>query len=401
MDHAHSETRQISAALLSGISASADGDGGISIGQVSDVTLLTNQIEPLRAKGVTHFFIEIETVSGALVALADNFQKKGVLLDFVRSPQELIAKLDGHTLLFIQSEGVLTDAAVLSELLATAKPVLVTLDGRDENAKFERIDLNTRWTGLAIIDRQTIAAIAALPIGYSIASSLLRQALQEKIATKAMKQDVIQNGLLHKISDEADYHAYSSLLLARRASGINGFLESRIGGPLGKWLAPHIWQSRYGQKILDGVTLGAALVSFATGYAGFGIAATAFALFAIFGITLSNVVQAADSDNIKMATVAPATWVVLFGALGMMLWQEHASIFDNLFPFLILSGLLFLALLTRAPAWQFFILPSPAFAAVALLVFAVIGDILIGAKLLALLLLALLIAARIKPDNLG
>jgi hypothetical protein len=399
MANVHSENTSISVALLSATEAKAAENSFMASGQLFGVPLVAQQIEKLRARGVSHFLIEIETVSGVLVALADKLQKKNVLIDFVRSPQELVDRMDGQNLLFVQSEGVMADASLLTEMLAAHKPMLATLDGRDENERFERIDLNTRWTGLAIIDRQTITAIAALPSDYSIASSLLRQALQDKIATRPLKQEVIQGGALHKIRNDADYTDYSNMLLTRRVVETPGTLESRLGGPIAKWLAPRIWGSRSGQKILDGLTLGTALASFASGYAGFGVAATVFALFAIFGITISNILQVTDNDDIKMAAVAPATWVVLFGALGMMLWQERETSFNNLFPLLMLSGTLLLALLLKPPAWQRLFLPSPALAAVILLVFATFDAITIGAKLLAVVLVLLLIAGQIKPDN--
>jgi hypothetical protein len=399
MDSEQSNNHTIGTALLSVTGTNHQNDDISSKDQSFGVPMVAQQIEQLRAGGVTHFLIEIEAVSGALVALADKLQKKNILVDFVRSPQELAAKMDGQNLLFIQSEGIMADADLLADMLKSKTPFLATLDGRDENGRFERIDLNTRWAGLAVIDRRTIVAIAALPVGYSIASSLLRQAVQDRIQIRPLKQEFIQNGRLHKICNEVDYQHYTSLQLVRRTTETRGALESKIGGPIAKWLAPRIWRSASGQKILDGFTLGTALISFAVGYAGFGIAAAIFALLAIFGVTVSNILQVSDNDDIKMAAVAPATWVVLLGALAMMLWQDRESVFDNLFPILTLAGLLLLGLLSKPPAWQQYFLPSPAFAAIVLLAFAVFGDIMLGAKLIAILLLLLLVTGRIKPDN--
>ena len=283
----------ITVALLSATGASGHENTTVSAGLKYGEPLVSMQIEQLRLRGVNHFLVEVDAISGVLVTLADRLQQKNVIIDFVRSPQELAARMEGG-LLFVQSEAIMADAGLLEKMLASTKAVLATVDGRDENANFERIDLNTRWSGLAVIDRQTIDGIAALPEGWSISSSLLRQALQNKIAAKALKQDYIQNRQLQHIISETDYHHFTSSLLDRRASQTKGAVESRIIGPLAKYLAPRIWRSNSGQKVIDGVTLGSALMCFAAGYTGFGIFASAMALLAITGITISNIIQIND-----------------------------------------------------------------------------------------------------------
>lgn len=379
-------------ALLSATGATGIGDHAVPLlfGQPT----LGLQIEQLSKRGIDHFWVEVDTLPGAIVALADRFRGQGMVIEFVRSPQELSGKLEAGALLFVQADGIIADSELLTQILTYAKPIVATVDGRVENECFERIDLNTRWTGLALVDQRTIDGIAALPDGWNIGSSLLRQALQDGVEHRLIKQDVIQSGKLRRILGAADVDLHTKDLLKARTAGLKGFIEGRIFAPIATTVAPLIWPLKSGHLIVDGATLVTGSISLGASLAGFGAASAVIGLLSIFILCIRYSLQPTDNKSILYRSSSALAWAVLIASFGAILWTGGQGQLKDLFPGVMVSALLVLSRRADMPEGQRLSMPSPALVAVLMILFAAARIPVGGAMLIATAQLVLLLTGK-------
>lgn len=385
------------AALLSAATALHGQDTDIpALLDIGGEPVIAHQIRVLRHFGINRFFIEVDQVPGALLAISDKIRASGVTIEFVRSPQELAQKLPANAMLFAMAEGVVADPKLLTEIMGNTMPFIATVDGRDENSHFERMDLNTRWAGLARFNRSTIASVANLPEGWSIASSLLRQAMQQGTMQQALKQVQLQDRKLCLVAAPADADEMTAKLLSARAEKVGGAVELNIFGSLAKWLAPAIWRNEWAKKAVPVLSALTAAGSVALAWTGMDALSAITALFSIFGVSVLTTMSGREEGGILRLVTGPVVWTLLAGALGAALWELPATGFVDLFPAIMLVGLIIHARRLALPNWARSILASPALAALVVLLFAIFDQSAFGVRCLAVIYLITLIVARLK-----
>ncbi len=382
------------ALLSAAISTEDNASGSIALALAAGETILAHQISALRRIGISRFLIEVDTVPGALITLADKIKQDGCAVDFIRSAQDLQSKLDFETTLLVYAEGVFVAPELISSVLVKSGSFIATVDGRDENATFERMDLNTRWAGLALFGQETIAALASLPDGWSISSSLLRQAMQDGVPMRPIKQTHIQQGNLRKISSSADAEIFTKQILSIRSARERGFIEAKIFGPAAIRLVPLIWRSSSGLMLLGGATLIMAAISFVFAILGWVGAASVAALLAIFLNSTRLVAHDPDLDDGATKWISTATWLLLATAVFAAARTNDYRIFDGFFGGIMMVGLALLSRQLRLPLWAEKTLISPALLAALMLFTTPFMGISEATKWISLAQLTLLIVAK-------
>lgn len=354
-------------ALLSAANATGelqDASVGLAMALAGGEPLLAHQISALRNQGITRFLIEVDSVSGGLLALADKFKSSGCSVDFVRSASDLQPFLRLNESLLVQSEALYLSTDLLDNLFAESAPFIATLDGRDENAAFERMDLNTRWAGLAIIAASTVSSLGALPEGWSITSSLLRQAMQDRVRLVALPQQHVQAGKLRLICTSAEADLLSQQILMGRGQRHNGFIETKIFGPLATRLAPYIWRSPSGPNLVDISSIAVGSASIGLAVIGWNISAISTAIFTIF----LNVVRSTTRDVTQNAGLSkfiePIIWMLLGICTITAARGDYSYSSDGIFAAITMTGLALLAQQLKLPNWGRYALKSPALLAV-------------------------------------
>lgn len=378
-------------ALLSAASAN---EGGAALPNTGEQSVLAHQIAALRSVGIRKFLIEVENVPGALLAMADRLSKAGNSVDFVRSAQDLQTKLHGSDILVVQAEGIYVAPDLLGTLFEQTGAFISTVDGRTENAAFERMDLNTRWAGVGVIPVNSVAKIGELPEGWSIISSLLRQAMQDNVQQSPLKQSYLQDGDLRRIDLAADAEKLTSELMARRAAREPGFVEARIIAPIATKFATVLWPVSARGTLSDGATLLFAATS--AGLAGFGLV-TAAAVAAITAM-LANAVRLAlgnaEQNRRGLDFVETVLWALLALALVLATNTDAFQSSEGMFAGSVVAGLALLARQLRLPEWAKKTLQSPALIALYLLLLYSVSGIATVAKAAAITQLLLLIVAK-------
>lgn len=393
---------QQSAAALLSVAGTTESDGAHNsfvFVEIAGRSILEWQIHALQRAGIRRFLIEVDNIPGSLLALADKLEREGLEIDFVRKINEVKNSLPPKAALVVLAEAHYFSDVVVSEMLALQAPFIATVDSRDDNAAFERIDLNTRWAGMALLNSVTVQSIGELPDGWSIASSLLRHAVQAGTPFLPVAQSMLQQGDVVRATDQADFAPVVDNILKPRGDEAAGYIERRIFGAVGKNLAPLVWRNHFASASIRYSPIVAAAASL--GVAGMNWAAVATAI-GLFSIMLDRVADIAlgkpDASGIEQWPKR-VLWLLLAGAVFVVTWRSAADPFDSLWFSSVAMLLAFYSVNASLPNWSAPLLKSPALVALALCIGASVSTIEIGAKFIVVCQLALLIAGQLRANT--
>lgn len=385
------------AALLSTTNASDGvnvGNGAESHKPVVGHTILELQIRALHKAGCTFFIIEVDQVSHALLELVDGFRREGVSIEFARSIKDLQALVEPEMRLYLLAEDHFLSEKFVIELTTSDGAFIATFDSREENAGFERIDLNTRWSGFASIEAKRIFSMSDLPDDWSIISSLLRHAIQEKVPFLPLQQIVVQKMDIVHVSNSVIADALNIQILRNRADSILGWTERLIYAPIARWLAPHIWKSdgyRVGSKF-SGISF--AIICFTMVMLDWQDLALWTALLAVFCNHLNIIAMGEDRNRNASSALVVFFWLFLCAA-GLAMAYSASDYRSDLVLFMAISiGLALLARKLELPAWTKSVTHSPSLFVFGLIMAQTLSAFSIGLRVLAISQLLLLIAGR-------
>lgn len=388
-------------ALLSAASVADGGSAaeqGRALQHIAGQSLLACQMKALQHAGVSTFLIEVDTIPGELLNLADDFRNRGVRVEFVRSAKDMQALVKPEHILVVQAEAHYFSPAIVGELVSKSPPFVATVDGRDENASFERIDLNTRWAGLAIIDGAMARSMAELPDGWSIASSMLRTAVQADVRFEAVAQASVESGAIMPVSGQADADQIVTQMLSERSRRPRGFIERYFFAPTAQIMAPTIWRTPHGELAVGISRMVLAVGSVGLAMLDWGVAAATLALLAVFLHTVFEVISGVGEDKSSDRWQRKTLWAaIVFSALAIA-WTHADYGSDPLAFVLISTGLSLLSHKVALPRWSAGLLKSPALLVSTMLVATMASAIVSGVKLIALTQLGLIIAALYWPN---
>jgi hypothetical protein len=300
--------------------------------------MIHHMIKALQRIGITQFCVGVDSVPGALLTYRDAIAKEGLDLRFVREPSAMAALLDGDMRALVLRADTILDAELLDRALRLDAPLVATVEERAENQKFERIDLNNRWAGMAILERSTLEALTQLPEGWDMASALLRQGLQDGVKLWPLKQSEIQDGHVRRLENAGDLAAAQSLLMATQAGALET-LESKLFSRSLTRFAPVIWSVSWGRGLAEFSFPGLALMAALLAIAALPVSASVAAAVAVVASVIRNIVRSAEYRTAQLDGVGLAGWGALTTALIAVLNLTEPSVFEAGFLGLTLAGL--------------------------------------------------------------
>jgi hypothetical protein len=368
---------------------------------LAGVSLIEYQIMALARAGMQRFLIEVENIDGSLVALADRCRLRKLTVDFVRTGGDILRYINADDRIWVQSGQLYVQLGLIETLLKSAENFIATIDGRDENGAFERIDLNTRWAGVSVVGYDAIAMLRDLPEDWSIISSLLRQALLAKVPFRPLSQQHVLNGTLTVLTGPQDFSELNRQILRRRVASRAGYIEAHVFGPILARIVPLIWQSANAVTVTKFASAFIALAAVALGFGNLAIAATvaAFLSVAANALRLAVTDDADGSDHIQILSVV--TWALIILAMFGSAYVATSDNDNGLFAAFVVASLAYLTHKMALTGWVKQVLHSPA----ALALLAVIGVATVGIttafQWIMVLQLSILIIASMKPDAEG
>ncbi len=300
--------------------------------------LLFHQIRKLQTAGAERFYIVVDAVSGALIALGDELRSLGISIEFLRTPADLANKAQQTPCIMLYSADILADNALITSLATKNTNTILVVEELEGNQDFERIDLNSRWGGLALIEQRTLSAVSSMPEGWDVASTLLRQSLQDRATPLMVRQSDVFAGKLKHLKNVADIER--SLSVNR---GTNGWVEGLLFKPLRTLVTRLAWEKSWSRDAfcLAFPTL-ALLTAILAGF-DFPLPALIIAFLTVIASEARSFVLKAECRKTKFDFVAGIAWLLLSLALATGLHADGNTPFDAIFLSLTLSVLVLLS----------------------------------------------------------
>ena len=282
---------------------------------IGGVTLIEFQARLLIAAGASQIVVVVSRLTPELLGAVNRMSRRGVAVDTVRGPAEVIAKLHPLARVVWLADGLVTTNGVVEAMRDREGDTLLVAPDADG---LERIGPGVMWAGVATIDPQRIADVAKLPSDYDFASSLLRVVAQRGAAQLALPAAAVRDG--HGIQRDsralvAKGRAALVAALGKRQNWIDRFLIA----PLARLALPPLVARGVPATMLAaaGLTIAAGgLAALVMGWSapGLGAVVAAIALFA-----LSDVLAWLRDERRLIAVVkwsvpaAAAVATILFG----------------------------------------------------------------------------------------
>ena len=250
-------------------------------------------IKALQGVGVSRFCIGIDTVPGALLSYRDSVAAEGLNIEFVREPAALSALLDANSRVLVIRADTLWNTSLVKSMLSRGGPFIAAVEERAENQIFERIDLNNRWSGLAVLERRTLDALPQMPEGWDMASALLRQAVQDGVPLLPVKQSELQSGNVRKLTNIEDASSAVMSLHSGNIDQTNTLEDKLLSYPVSQFL-PLLWSVGWGRIVAEWMFPVFALGALSLAIADFVTAATIAAIVAILSAFVRSAARSAD-----------------------------------------------------------------------------------------------------------
>jgi hypothetical protein len=358
--------------------------------------VLHHTIKSLQNIGIKRFFVGTDHFSGSLISYTDAAKSLDVDLTIIREPQVISAQVDDDTRILVLDGNIIWSPNLLNDALLEGSTLIASVEQCDDNEGFERIDLNSRWAGMAIFEKSTLAALTQLPNGWDMASSLLRQGLQEGARLWQVRQTELQTGQVVKLVSISDVSLAVANLFPESQLASKS-VEQALFSPLAKKFAPYIWQVEWGRSVVEWLF---AIVAAATAVlvtVGFIKTSLFIAAIAIFAQSVRNHVRILEYRTNHNDWPGYFGWSLLVLALVLIIYGTDSRPFEAIYAGMGLAGLsLFTVKHVRAEMWW---LASPLTIIFVMLAGVVAGGVPIFIYLLTLAQIACLLVYQSSNLN--
>ena len=205
-------------ALAALIAAYLEDDSGSlrALLPIAGRTLLEYQVRCASAAGAAPIVVLVDRIPIALNQVLERLQQEGLPVVTVGDGIEAASRFEAGEMILLVADGLAPPPELLASLAEEQEPVIVTVPDDEAHQRFERIDAVSRWSGVAIVDSQTLGATAAMLGEWDLQSTLLRRALQGGARISPLAPGAGEPLLAETDRDLADLERH--LLVASRGS---------------------------------------------------------------------------------------------------------------------------------------------------------------------------------------
>jgi hypothetical protein len=90
-----------------------------------------------------------------------------------------VSRFEAGSMILLVGDGVAPPADLVAAMTSEPEPAVATVPDDEAHAMFERIDAESRWAGVAVVDAHLLGSTAAMLGDWDLQSTLLRRTLQE------------------------------------------------------------------------------------------------------------------------------------------------------------------------------------------------------------------------------
>ena len=191
-----------------------DGGGLRALLPLAGRTLLEYQIRCVAAAGAAPIVVVVERVPQALQDAFERLRLDGVGVFPVSDVNEAVSRFEAGSTILLVGDGVAPPVGVIASLADEPESAVATVPDDEQHAAFERIDAETRWAGIAVVDAHLLGSTATILGDWDLQSTLLRRAIQEGARRVPLTNDSGEPLLVESSDQLADFQR--NLLRASR-----------------------------------------------------------------------------------------------------------------------------------------------------------------------------------------
>jgi len=208
------------------IGAYQEGDsGGLrALIPLAGRTLLEYQVRCAAAAAAAPIVVVVERVPQALQDAFERLRLDGIGVFPVSDVHEAVSRFEAGAMILLIGDAVAPPADLIARLAEEPEPAVATVPDDETHEAFERIDAETRWAGVALVDARTLGSTAAMLGDWDLQSTLLRRTIQDG----ALRLPASGDG--------------AEPLLVERAEQLDGFQRRLVAGSRE---ARRDWASRF------------------------------------------------------------------------------------------------------------------------------------------------------------
>src|SRR4051812_42487775 len=155
-----------------------DDNGGLrALFPLAGRTLVEYQVRCASAAGAAPILVVVERVPQALQDAFERLRLDGVGVFPVSDVDEAVSRFEAGSAILLIGDGVAPPVDLVIRLAAEPERAVGTVPDDDEHQAFERIDAESRWAGVAVVDAHLLGSTAAMLGDWDIQSTLLRRTI--------------------------------------------------------------------------------------------------------------------------------------------------------------------------------------------------------------------------------
>jgi MobA-like NTP transferase domain len=157
-----------------------DGSGRLrALLPLSGRTLLEYQVRCASAAGAAPIVIVVERVPQALQDAFERLRLDGVVVFAASDVKEALSRFEAGSMILLIGDGIAPPSDLVARLANEPESAVATVPDDEAHEMFERIDSESRWAGVALVDAHLLGSTAAMLGDWDLQSTLLRRAIQE------------------------------------------------------------------------------------------------------------------------------------------------------------------------------------------------------------------------------
>lgn len=310
------------AALIAAYHEADDAGGGLRATlQVAGRTLVERQVRLAVAAGADPVVVVVERVTASLSAALDGLRADGVAIVLARNAGEAAEAVHSGDRVLLVGDGLVAPEAVIARLVALDGPAILVVPDVRVDDRYERIDAQSRWAGLALIDGQMLKQTASMLQDWDLQSTLLRRAVQagaRQISVRGEAEDELP--LVAETSE--DLVELEAQIVAGAHVRSTDWVSRYLLGPIERLATRALMKTAVTPTALGlGATLlmGLGALAFAKHWPGLGLA------FLLLATPLDGIAERLGSMRLE-GTRGPSWWGALLPAIsaGVLLILAYA-----------------------------------------------------------------------------
>lgn len=192
------------------IGAYQEDDGGAlrALLPLAGRTLLEYQVRCALAAGAAPIVVVVERIPQALQDAFERLRLDGIGVFPVSDIAEAVSRFEAGSSILLIGDGVAPPIELAIAISGDGEPAVATVPDDEMHERFERIDAESRWAGVAIVDAHLLGSTAAMLGDWDLQSTLLRRSIQEGARRVSAAEAGGEPLLVETASELADFQRF-------------------------------------------------------------------------------------------------------------------------------------------------------------------------------------------------